>query len=236
MKFLSKLLMAGGVCVFLSCSTTQPVFIDHSQSGIRNLQIFHPISHMAQGKKDYLYAPNNLLLQSSRNTLLDVLRDMKSSYPLDREMPSDSGYGQLVLEEDIRNLFDETAQNSNNLSQVNIPVTISGMLDQENQRFGLLSTSYGFTHFPNNSNDHFFKNIGLSVLSLGIYHPLSLRSENYLAVIIVDNLNGEVIYFNSSIKTDHEPLGKTEMTRQLEKLFDGVFEELQASGPFAWLE
>lgn len=220
----------------LSCSTTQPVFIDRSQSGIRNMPIFHPISHMAQMNESSGYEPNELLLQSSRNTLLDVLRDMKSSYPLDRELTTDSGYGQLVLEEEIKNLFDKTAQHSNNLSKVVLPVTITSMLDRENQRFGLLSTSYGFTHVSDKTSEQYLKNIGLGVLSLGSRYPLSVRSENYIAVIIVDNLNEEVIYFNSSIKTDHEPLGKAEMTRQLEKLFAGVFEELQPSGPFAWLE
>jgi len=115
----------------------------------------------------------------------------------------------------------------------NIGITplIDSLLSAHDKRFGLFIIHNGFTRTKGNYGGQVAKAIGMGIatgLLTGMaYYQTPIKSGSTINVVIVDNKEKNVAFYNKSIVQDREPTEKNTITQQLDVLFKKYFWENQ---------
>jgi hypothetical protein len=95
---------------------------------------------------------------------------------------------------------------------------LDSLLRAQNQRYCLLSYVWGYTRTASNSRERIAKDLGISLLTLGMAIPLSSRASTRVGVLIYDAQLGAIVYYKSSLPVDKDPLMDVVIDRELTDL------------------
>ena len=114
---------------------------------------------------------------------------------------------------------------------VEITPLVDSLLSVNGKRFGLFVIQNGFTRAKGNYGGQVAKAIGMGVLTGLVtgtaYYQTPIKSGSTVYVVIVDNQEKNVAFYNKSIMQDKEPTEKENITKQLQTVFKKYFWEKQ---------
>ena len=108
----------------------------------------------------------------------------------------------------------------------NIPIspTIDSVLEANNKRYGMICVENGFTRTKQNRRDKTGETIGIGLLTLGMYVPISYSSGVTMYCALVDAQTNQTIYCHSAQMTDNEPDNPETIGKLLSAVFRDFFE------------
>jgi hypothetical protein len=99
------------------------------------------------------------------------------------------------------------------------------LLTKQKQRFGLVSSIWGFTRTAANRRALIARDLGISLLSMGMAVPATPNASTRIGVFIDDTQTRAIVYYKTNFPTDKDPLAGTgetidrELTSMLTKDF-----------------
>ena len=160
-----------------------------------------------------------------------VLNEALESFSRDLRLSSEEIYTvdnqeRNELEQEIDFLISSAEQNK---KKYNIEITplVESLLDEYNQRFGLIILQDGFTRVKGNYGGQVAKAIGLGILTgvvTGVsFYNSPVKASSTLHVIIVDNKEKNIAFYNKSILQEREPTEIETVKKQIMMVFDKYF-------------
>ncbi|MFD2036848.1 hypothetical protein ACFSKL_18735 [Belliella marina] len=205
-----------------SCATNKFRSAEVSPSEITDLRIFKPISFIEGINKGNKAELSDSLSFYSSVLWVDVLKQNDFRIPLGKEIEIDDPYFNTELEKQTIRFFDQLIM-AGNVGNVEVPPLVVAVLDDEKNRFGLLTIHAGFTRRKGNYGGQVAKAVGIGILTLGMYAPVPTKANSSVFVAIIDNSTSKTIFYNRSILTDKEPLDPKVLDKQINKLFKRYF-------------
>lgn len=80
------------------------------------------------------------------------------------------------------------------------------LLTKRKQRFGLVSSIWGFTRTAANRRALLARDLGIGLLSMGMAVPVTPDASTRIGVFIYDAQNHVIVYYKTNFPTDKDPL------------------------------
>jgi hypothetical protein len=130
------------------------------------------------------------------------------------------------LEKEIDFLITSAERNKKKYS-IEITPLVESLLDEYDQRFGLIILQDGFTRVKGNYGRQVAKAVGLGIMTgvlTGVYYDNSpIKASSTLHVVIVDNQEKNVAFYNKSVLQNKEPTEIANIIRQINYVFEKYF-------------
>jgi hypothetical protein len=108
----------------------------------------------------------------------------------------------------------------------NLPIspTIDSVLEANNKRYGMICVENGFTRTKQNQRDKAAETVGIGLLTLGMYIPISYSAGATMYCVLVDAQTNQAIYCHSAQMTDNEPDNPETISKLLSAVFRDFFD------------
>jgi len=192
-----------------------------------------PFSFISLIEKGNMGVYNDSISKIAKNALNESLETFREKLRLSlEEIYVTDTLAKKELEQEIDFFIREAERNKKKKNHtIEITPLVDSLLSVNDKRFGLLIIQNGFTRAKGNYGGQVAKAIGMGVLT-GLatgtaYYQNPIKSGSTVYVVIVDNQEKNVAFYNKSIMQDREPTEKENITKQLQNIFEKYFWEKQ---------
>jgi len=215
--------------VLLSTSCSSSKFFT---SGVQSYEInemikIEPFSYISLIERGNRGSYDNSISQYSETVINEALKSLRKSLRLSsEEIYSIDDLERSELEQEIDFLM-SLAERNKKKHNIEITPFIELLLDEYDQRFGLIILHEGFTRVKGNYGRQVAKAIGLGLLT-GVATGVSVynspqKASSTLHVAIVDNKEKNIAFYNKSILQNKEPTEIENIKKQLIIVFEKYF-------------
>jgi hypothetical protein len=227
MKYYQHIAIAFILITLVSCATrllTSNIKANEL-TDILYLEPFSNISLIRSGDKGNL---NDTLSERSNRLLIKVANNYKGRIPISTNIILKDVLLRSRLHREISDLLNNTVEQKS-ISNLKIPPLIDSLLELNNKQFGLITFGTGFIRTKNNYSKEIVNDVAatvaVSVLSGGklMAHEKTIKFRSRIYAMIVDAKNNNVIFFNTSLLDNYDPLSESTITQNFQKVFEGYF-------------
>lgn len=203
------------ITVLSSCSADKFFANGISGNDLTHLQLFEPVSAIGIYDKGNKWQPNDSLSEIAKELIIGELKyepklDIAETIIFDDSILNDR------LQKEIEYMMFWAG--NKDFRNIKLTPTIDSILDAENERFGLLALSTGFTRTTENYAAQIAKGIGIGILTLGTAVPVPYKEGSTLYLMVVDALNDNIAFFKPSGQQELSPIEAYTYQRHLKKL------------------
>ncbi|MDR2890329.1 MAG: hypothetical protein LBV18_01790 [Alistipes sp.] len=208
-----------------SCSATKYVASDVDPAEIYDVARLGTISDIAlvwrgeEAQYDELISEDaGILVSETLDRMRVALDEMIVSDPVERE----------ILQEEMDMLLSSVSENRKEIQNVRITPAIDALLTANGERFGLILLHTGFTRVKGNYGKQVAKGVGVAILVGVLSGGMVVGTTNVqkanstMHAIIVDSERDNIAFYNS-VTGESEPASEDVVSRQVIKLFKGLF-------------
>ncbi len=230
---MKKILFLWVVILSASCSSSKFFTSDVKSLEINEMIKIEPLSFISLIEKGDRDVYNDSISKIAKIALNESLETFRTKLRLSSEeiYVADS-LDRIELEQEIDFYIREAERNKKKKNHIiEITPLVDSLLSVSGNRFGLLILQSGFTRAKGNYGGQVAKAIGMGVLT-GLatgtaYYQSPIKSGSTVYVVIVDNQEKNVTFYNKSIMQDRDPTEKENITKQLQSVFEEYFWEKQ---------
>ncbi len=218
----TRLLCLFAALTFLnSCTTSKALTSKVLPTEVNDIQRFETFSYITlieAGNKGKL---NDTLSRKVKEIFHEALTSF-SSIPLTGTIYAKDITVQKEIEREVEYLC-LSADSQRSISGLKLTPVLDSLLDVGGKRFGLITITTGFTRAKGNYGGQIAKGAAIGILTLGLGTQTPIKATSTVYAMIVDAKDNNVAFFRKSFLQDKEPLDKSIMTKQIQKIFDGYF-------------
>ena len=230
---MKRMLFLWVVILSASCSSSKFFTSDVKPFEINEMIKVEPLSFISLITKGNMGVYNDSISKIANIALNESLETFREKLRLSsEEIYVTDSLDRIALEHEIDFFIREAERNKKKKNHtIEITPLVDSLLSISGKRFGLLILQSGFTRTKGNYGGQVAKAIGMGVLT-GLatgtaYYQNPIKCGSSVYVVIVDNQEKNVTFYNKSIMQDREPTEKENITRQLQKVFEKYFWEKQ---------
>jgi len=230
---MKRVLFLWVVILSASCSSSKFFTSDVKPLEINEMVKVEPLSFISLITKGNMGVYNDSISKIANIALNESLETFREKLRLSsEEIYVTDSLDRIALEHEIDFFIREAERNKKKKNHtIEITPLVDSLLSVSGKRFGLLILQSGFTRAKGNYGGQVAKAIGMGVLTglvTGMaYYQNPIKSGSTVYVVIVDNQEKNVTFYNKSIMQDREPTEKENITRQLQNVFNKYFWEKQ---------
>ena len=230
---MKKVLFLWVVILSASCSSSKFFTSNVKPIEINEMIKVEPFSFISLIEKGNMGIYNDSISKIAKialNESLEIFRE-KLRLSLEEIYVIDT-LAKKELEQEIDFFIREAERNKKKKNHtIEITPLVDSLLSVNDKRFGLFIIQNGFTRAKGNYGGQVAKAIGMGILT-GLatgtaYYQNPIKSGSTVYVVIVDNQEKNVAFYNKSIMQDREPTEKENITKQLQNVFEKYFWEKQ---------
>lgn len=220
---MKKLLSIIAFIVIATSCVTNHNYISKSvkSSDITDIKYFKPLSYIyfiEKGNKNNLNDSVSMIAQK----LLDSVIRNNEVFRIDKKIIVTGLNNNIKVNNELGYLF-QTIWDKNKINGIQIPYTIDSIMKSNKQRFAMACVTSGFSMEKRNYKNKMAKEIGLSMLSGGLYANLPISASFSLYTIIIDSEKDEVVYYSRTLPFERSPTDIKAIRIQYKNLFEGYF-------------
>ena len=230
---MKRMLFLWVVILSASCSSSKFFTSDVKPFEINEMIKVEPLSFISLITKGNTGVYNDSISKIANIALNESLETFREKLRLSsEEIYVTDSLDRIALEHEIDFFIREAERNKKKKNHtIEITPLVDSLLSVSGKRFGLLILQSGFTRAKGNYGGQVAKAIGMGVLT-GLatgtaYYQNPIKCGSTVYVVIVDNQEKNVTFYNKSIMQDREPTEKENITRQLQNVFEKYFWEKQ---------
>lgn len=209
------------VLIFSSCTTTKPLTSKVQPKDVSDIQNFETLSFITLIEGGNRGKFNDTLSRKSKEIFLEVLTTFKS-LPLTGNIFSSDTIVQKRIEREIEFLC-VSADRQRSISGINLTPVLDSLLEISGKRFGLITITTGFTRTKRNYGGQVAKGAAMAIITLGMFYQTPIKANSTVYAMILDSKDNNVAFYRKSFLQDKEPLDKSVLTKQIQKLFEDYF-------------
>jgi len=212
------------LCAILihSCTTSKMLTSTIKPNEVSDIQKFEPLSFISLIEKGNRAKYNDSLSQKSKALLYDAIDTFKQMIPFTGDIFISDTSCNRKLKKEILFLLN-SANKQQMISTIKIPPILDSILESKGKRFGLITVASGFTRTDGNYGGQLAKGLGIGLLTLGMYVQTPVKSKSNIYIMIVDAKENNIAFFRKSILKEEEPLDRSVLKKQIQKIFEGYF-------------
>jgi len=210
-----------GALFISSCTTTKPLTSKVQPTEISDIQKFETYSYITLIEGGNRGKLNDTVSKKSKEVFGEALSTFRS-IPLTGNILSTDTITQKRIEKEIEYLC-ISADRQRSISGLKLTPVLDSLLEVVGKRFGLIAVATGFTREKGNYGGQIAKNVAMGILTLGMYYQTPIKANSTIYCMIIDAKDNNIAFFRKSSLQDKEPLDKSVLTKQIQKLFDGYF-------------
>ena len=221
------------VILSVSCSSSKFFTSDVKPIEINEMIKVEPFSFISLIEKGNMGVYNDSISKIAKIALNESLETFREKLRLSlEEIYVTDTLAKKELEQEMDFFIREAERNKKKKNHtIEITPLVDSLLSVNDKRFGLFIIQNGFTRAKGNYGGQVAKAIGMGVLT-GLatgtaYYQNPIKSGSTVYVVIVDNQEKNVAFYNKSIIQDREPTEKENITKQLQNVFEKYFWEKQ---------
>ena len=221
------------VILSVSCSSSKFFTSDVKPIEINEMIKVEPFSFISLIEKGNMGVYNDSISKIAKIALNESLETFREKLRLSmEEIYVTDTLAKKELEQEMDFFIREAERNKKKKNHtIEITPLVDSLLSVNDKRFGLFIIQNGFTRAKGNYGGQVAKSIGMGVLT-GLatgtaYYWNPIKSGSTVYVVIVDNQEKNVAFYNKSIIQDREPTEKENITKQLQNVFEKYFWEKQ---------
>ena len=229
MKRVLLIVLLGIAILSTSCSSSKFFTSDVKPFEINEMIKVEPLSFISLIEKGNRGVYNDSISKIANIALNESLETFREKLRLSsEEIYVTDSLDRIELEQEIDFFIREAERNKKKKNHtIEITPLVDSLLSVNGKRFGLLILQSGFTRAKGNYGGQVAKAIGMGVLT-GLatgtaYYQNPIKSGSTVYVVIVDNQEKNVTFYNKSIMQDREPTEKENITKQLQNVFEKYF-------------
>jgi len=230
---MKRVLFLWVVILSASCSSSKFFTSDVKPLEINEMTKVEPLSFISLITKGNMGVYNDSISKIANIALNESLETFREKLRLSsEEIYVTDSLDRIALEHEIDFFIREAERNKKKKNHtIEITPLVDSLLNTTGKRFGLLILQSGFTRAKGNYGGQVAKAIGMGVLT-GLatgtaYYQNPIKCGSTVYVVIVDNQEKNVTFYNKSIIQDREPTEKEYITKQLQNVFEKYFWEKQ---------
>ena len=224
---MKRIIVLWVVLLCTSCSSSK-----FFTSGVHPFEIdemikIEPVSFITFIESGNRGSYNEDISQYSEMVLNEALESFRDDLRLSSEeiyTIDDEERNELVQEMDF---LISSAERNKKKYNIEITPLVESLLEEFDQRFGLIILQDGFTRVKGNYGRQVATSIGLGILTgvlTGVsFYNTPIKASSTLHVIIVDNQEKNVAFYNKSVLQNKEPTEIENITKQLMMIFEKYF-------------
>ena len=210
------------VIIFGSCSTSKLLTSNVRPTDITAIPKIETLSYISLIERANQGRYNDTLSNSAKELFGRVLDSFGSRIPLKGEIPVIDPVVRTKMEKEIEFLC-ISADRQRSISSLKLTPILDSLLEINQQRFGLITVTAGFTRVGGNYGKQIAKGIGLGILTLGMVYTTPVKANSTVYAMIIDSKNDNIAFFRKSALQDKDPLNEVVLKKQVYDIFNGYF-------------
>lgn len=210
-----------GALFISSCTTTKPLTSNVQPTEISDIQKFETYSYITLIEGGNRGKLNDTVSKKSKEIFGETLSTFRN-IPLTGNILTTDTITQKRIEKEIEYLC-ISADGQRSISGLKLTPVLDSLLEAGKKRFGLITITTGFTREKGNYGGQIAKSVAIGILTLGMYYQTPIKANSTIYCMIIDAKDNNIAFFRKSSLQDKEPLDKSVLTKQIQKLFEGYF-------------
>jgi len=195
---------------------------DVKPSEVKELQKFQTFAYISLIESGNRGKFNDTISNKSKEIFSEALHSFNNKIPITGEISVSDTIIENKIEKEIKFLC-ISADKQRSISNLKITPILDSLLENRDKRFGLITVTTGFTRTKGNYGGQIAKGAAMGILTLGMYYQTPIKANSTVYAMIVDSIDNNVAFFRKSFLQDKEPLDKTVLTNQIQKIFENYF-------------
>lgn len=217
------------------CVNSKYTSKDYDKSGKKNVGVLRPISIIALIEEKNQAKYDSVLSAQTASQLLSSTIEMVGNDKNCKEINLDNVTQKKVYDEILEigsKIHQAKGKTQKELvaSSYKMPDTIYNILNDNNLDQLVISYHRGFTRTKANYRNQNLKNLGVGLLTLGMYIPIAIKSNSLLYTWVLDKSNRSIVFSNKSLE-EIEPVDFAQFSQQICGLYLNFYTANTPNGP-----
>jgi hypothetical protein len=219
---IKRIVISVSVCLisvfFMACGTTVPKMSKRKFSEIDSLHFLHipsQISSIRTANKSEF----NKVFSDSASLLIDssFLAALPSNIIL-KKLIQESDFERIKYNKECLKLMAQI-ESKRKIKGIIVSDSLLKGLDNQNIKYLLVTYNFGFTREKGNFGNQVAKGIGVGIITLGMFVPITIKANSTIISMIIDVPNKNLAFYHRNIG-EYEPLIPKNVMRQAKESID----------------